>query len=145
MHRPPGDDMNGTDKFSLIWCMFMSSTMNAAVFLRKDYLNNVHSIKNAQEKPTVKKLFEVSQRLVREQYEISGVLQICWKTMPCERMSLMCEEEVIKISTTKVCVLRLCIPNNAENWIESMENQWNSCGKIPMFTTLEILYEIQKN
>ena len=32
MNRPPGDNMDDIDKHSLIWGLFMSSTMNADVF-----------------------------------------------------------------------------------------------------------------
>ena len=38
MNRHLGDRMDDLDKNSLIWEMFMSSTMNAAVFLVKGYL-----------------------------------------------------------------------------------------------------------
>ena len=39
----------------------MSSTRNAAVFLGRDFSNNLHSIRNTDERPTVKKLFEYSK------------------------------------------------------------------------------------
>ena len=32
MNRPPGDNMDNIDKHSLIWGLFVSSTMNAEVF-----------------------------------------------------------------------------------------------------------------
>ena len=38
----------------------MSRTMNATVSLGKDYLENLHSIRNGEERPIVKKLFAVS-------------------------------------------------------------------------------------
>ena len=57
MHRLPGDDMNDTDKHSLNWSMFMTSTMKAAVFLGKDYLDNLHPIKNAKKKLTIERTF----------------------------------------------------------------------------------------
>ena len=51
--------------------------MSAAVFHGRDYSENLHSIRNTDEKPTVKKLFDVSQKLIREQgLEISGVSEI---------------------------------------------------------------------
>ena len=40
-------------------------------FLEKDYLENHALRQKSKRKPTVKKLFEVSQRLIREQSEIS--------------------------------------------------------------------------
>ena len=51
--------------------------MNAAVFLGKDYSDNLHSIRNTDEMPTVKKLFEETLKLIREQrLKISGVSEI---------------------------------------------------------------------
>ena len=70
-------------------------------FLEKDYLENLHSIRNPKEKPTVKKLFEVSQRLFREQSEISGVSQISWETFQWERLSLVNDDEIINLSKAK--------------------------------------------
>ena len=65
MNRLPGDRMDDLDKHSLKRCMLKSSSINAAVCLGKYLPGNLHSIRNTDEKPTVKKLFEVSQRLIR--------------------------------------------------------------------------------
>ena len=62
LNRPPGDKMDDIEKLSLMWRTFMSSSMNAAVFLARDYSENLHSIRFSDEKPTVKKLFGVTQK-----------------------------------------------------------------------------------
>ena len=41
--RNSGDDMNDLDTNSLMWRMFMSATLDAAVHLGKDYVENSHS------------------------------------------------------------------------------------------------------
>ena len=41
----PEDSMQASDKHSLIWRMFMSSTLESSVFMRKNYSDNWHSIK----------------------------------------------------------------------------------------------------
>ena len=71
MNRKPGDGTDDLDKNSLIWGMFMSSTWNAAVHLGKIFWD-----------PTMKQMFEVSQRLVKDQPEIFGVSQVCWQSYP---------------------------------------------------------------
>ena len=43
--RSPEESMQDIDKRSMIWCMLMSSTLEASVFMRKDYSDNIHSIK----------------------------------------------------------------------------------------------------
>ena len=79
--------------------------MTAAVFLRKITQTFLHSIRNTDEKPTVKKLFEVTQKLIQEpRLEISVVSEISWRTFPCEWLSLMNDEEVINLSKAKVHV-----------------------------------------
>ena len=46
LDRSPGDAMQDIDKRSMIWRMFMSSTLEASVFMGKNYSDNLHSIKN---------------------------------------------------------------------------------------------------
>ena len=48
------DEMNDIDEHSLILGMFMSSTMNAAIFLEKGQVVYLHSIRNAEEEPSAK-------------------------------------------------------------------------------------------
>ena len=38
-----------SDKHSLIWGMFMSSTLQVSVFMEKIYSDNLHSIKNTED------------------------------------------------------------------------------------------------
>ena len=40
------DATKDSDKHSVIWGMFMSSTLQASVFMEKNYSDNLHSIKN---------------------------------------------------------------------------------------------------
>ena len=50
------------EKHSMIWEMFMTVTMESAVFMGKNYLNNCHSIANTKDLHT--------QTNVRHIYEI---------------------------------------------------------------------------
>ena len=104
-NRPPKDKMDDIDKHSLSWRICMSSTLSAAVFLGRDHSENLQSNRSTDEKPTVKKLFEVTQKLIREQrLEISGVSEISWETSLWERLSLVNDEEVVNFSKAKVYV-----------------------------------------
>ena len=60
------------EKHSEIWGMFMSVTLESAVFMGKNYLNNCQSIANTTDL-TLKQMFDISTRLVCEQDEISGL------------------------------------------------------------------------
>ena len=81
----------------------MSSTWNAAVHLGKIFWD-----------PTMKQMFESSQRLIKDQPEIFGVSHICWQSYPWERTSLL-SDEAIRFSTAKVYVFSesvLCLRNS---------------------------------
>ena len=52
LNRSPEDPMQDIDKRSLIWDMFMSSKLEASVFLGKSY--KLHSIKNTGEESHLK-------------------------------------------------------------------------------------------
>ena len=50
LSRSPEDPMPDIDKRSMIWWMSMSSTVEASVFMGKNYSDNLHSAKNTGEK-----------------------------------------------------------------------------------------------
>ena len=66
------------EKHSMIWGLFMTVTMESAVFMGKNYLNNCQSIVNKTDL-TLKQMFDMSTRLVSEQNEISGLETIGWE------------------------------------------------------------------
>ena len=47
----------------MIWRMFMSVTMESAVFMAQKYLHNCHSIANTKDL-TLKQMFDISTRLI---------------------------------------------------------------------------------
>ena len=66
------------EKHAMIWEMFMTVTMESAVFMGKNYLNNGQTIVNTTDL-TLKQMFDISTRLVSEQNEISGLEIIGWE------------------------------------------------------------------
>ena len=67
--------------------MFMSVTLESAVFMGKNYLHNCHSITNTKVL-TLQQMFDISKRLVSEQDEVSGVKTIGWENHSWKKMSL---------------------------------------------------------
>ena len=53
------------EKHIMTWRMFMSVTLESAVFMGKNYLNNCQSIANTKDL-TLKQMFDISTRLVSE-------------------------------------------------------------------------------
>ena len=83
----------------------MSSTLEASVFMGKNYSDNLHSIKNTEKDRTSKQMFDMSEKLIAEQSDdIFGVSQISCESSPWKQLSLINDEEVISLSHAKVYV-----------------------------------------
>ena len=99
--------------------MFVSSTVEASVFMGKNYSDNLHSIKNTRENLTSKQMFEISEQLILEQSdEIFGVSQISWEITPRKQLSLVNDEEVISLPHAKIYVFSdsvLCLGKMIQN------------------------------
>ena len=75
-HQSSKDVTKDSDKHSVIWGMLMSPTLQASVFIGKNYSDTLHSIKNTEDL-TMKQMFDISEKLISEQSdEIYGVYTI---------------------------------------------------------------------
>ena len=115
----PKDATQDSIKHSFIWGMFMSSTLEASVFMEKNYPENLHSIKNTGKDLTMKQMFDISEKLIAEQSdEIYGVNTIYWSDSSWKYLSLIGGEEVVSLSCAKVYVFSdsvLCFGKMSEN------------------------------
>ena len=156
------------EKYSMIWEMSMAVTMESAVFMGKDYLNNCQSIVNTTDL-TLKQMFDISTKLVSEQDEISILETIGWENLSWIYLSLIGDERIINLQRTKVYVFSdsvLCLGKILENpesndaweqrlgWIKSSQNyrnfdridgepmefEWNI---FPGFNTLQLSEEVK--
>ena len=78
----------------------MSVTLESAVFMGKNFLDNCHSITNTKDL-TLKQMFDISAKLVTEQDEISGLETIGWEKHSWKYMSLIGDDSVINLQRTK--------------------------------------------
>ena len=111
------DATQDSDKHSVIWWMLMSSTLQASVFMEKNYSDNLHCIKNTEDL-TIKQMFDISAKLVSEQGEISGLETIGWENYSWKYLSLIGDERIINLQRTKVYVFPdsvLCLGKIHEN------------------------------
>ena len=137
--------------------------MNAATFMGKNFLDDQNSIKNSTNL-TLKKMFDISEKLVSEQEEINNVDKIHWKNHSWKQLSLIGDETVINLQRAKVYVFSdsvLCLgkvhqhPESNQAWKdrigwittdtsykdydgisgEPTEFEWNI---FPGFTTLQL-------
>ena len=117
------------EEHSMIWGMFMSVTMETAVFIGKNFENNQNTIVNTADL-TLKHMFDISAKLVTEQDEISGLETIGWEKHSWKCLSLIGDERIINLQRTKVYVLSdsvLCLgkihqnPDSNEPWKKRVE------------------------
>ena len=69
--------MKDLDVNTAFWRIFMSVTLQAAVHLGKDYTENLRSTKN-QPLKSLKQVFQVTERLIADQTEVTGLTTIDW-------------------------------------------------------------------
>ena len=104
----------------------MSVTLESAVFMGKNYLNNCQSIAHTTDL-TWKQMFGKPARLVSEQDEISGLETVGWETHSWKHMSLIGDERVINLQRTKVHVFQdsvLCLGKIVENLLHQSNDAW---------------------
>ena len=78
----------------------MSSTLQASVFMGKNYSDTWHSIKNTEDL-TMKQMFDISEKLVSEQTdEIYGVKTINWEDSSWKYLFFIGDEQVISLQRT---------------------------------------------
>ena len=74
----------------------MAVTMNSATFMGKNFQDNQNSIVNTTDL-TLKKMFDISAKLVGEQEEISNVDTIQWGKHSWKYLSLIGDETIINL------------------------------------------------
>ena len=90
------------EEHSRIWGMFMAATMNAATFMGKNFSTSQSFIKNYEDL-ALKQMFDVTAQLVNDQ-EIHGLDKIQWEKNSWKSLSLIGDETVINLQSTKVYV-----------------------------------------
>ena len=112
------------EEHSIIWGMFMAATLNAATFMGKNF-STIQSLVKNYEDLTLKQMFDVTAQLVNDQEEIHGLDKIQWEKNSWTRLSLIGDETVINLQSTKVYVFSdsvLCLgrvlqhPESNEAW-----------------------------
>ena len=114
------------EEHSIILRMLMAATMNGATFMGKNFLENQNSIMNSMDL-NLKKMFDMSAKLVGEQAEIFNVDKIHWEKHSWKHLSLIGDETVLNLQRAKVYVFSdsvLCLgrvhshPMSNEAWKE---------------------------
>ena len=94
---------DSSDEHSIIWGMFMATTLNAATLMGKNFSTVQNFIKNSEDL-TLKLMFDVTAQSVNDQEEIHGLDKILYGQNSWTRLSLIDDETVINLQRTKVYV-----------------------------------------
>ena len=112
------------EEHSIICGMCTAVTMNSETFMGKNSQDNQSSIVNTTDL-TLKKMFDISAKLVGEQDETSNVDTIHWEKHSWKYLSLTGDETIINLQRAKVSVVSdsvLCLgrihqhPKANESW-----------------------------
>ena len=161
------DDAEDCTEHSIVWGMFMATTLNAVTFMGKSYSTMQNVVQN-EEKITLKQMFDITAQTIHNDEEIYCLDKIVYQRNTWTQLSLINDPVVIGLQSAKVYVFSdsvLCLgkvlqhPECNEAWKnrvagvraeknysdfddvkgESAEFEWNI---FPGFTTLELCDKI---
>ena len=157
------DNAEDCTEHSIIWGMFMATTLNAVTFMGKNYSTMQNVVQN-EEKITLKQMFDITAQIINNDEEIYCLDKIEYQRNTWTQLSLINDPVIIKLQSTKVYVFSdsvLCLgkvlqhPECNEAWKnrvagvraernysdfedvkgESTEFEWNI---FPGFTSLQL-------
>ena len=162
------DDPEDCTEHSIVWGMFMATTLNAVIFMGKNYSTMQNVVQNG-EKITLKQMFDITAQMINNDEEIYCLDKIEYQRNTWTQLSLINDPVVIGLQSAKVYVFSdsvLCLgkvlqhPECNEAWKdrvagvkveknnysdfddvkgESAEFEWNI---FPGFTTLQLCDKI---
>ena len=97
------DNAEDCTEHSIIWGMFMATTLNAVTFMGKSYSTMQNVVQN-EEKITLKQMFDITAQIINNDEEITGVDKIEYQRNTWTQLSLIDDPVVIGLQSTKVYV-----------------------------------------
>ena len=157
------NDAEDRTEHSIIWGMFMATTLNAVTFMGKNYSTMQNVVQN-EENLTLKQMFDITAQTIHNEEEIYCLDKVVYQKNSWTQLSLINDPVIITLQSTKVYVFSdsvLCLgkvlqhPECNEAWKnrvagvraersyrdydaisgESTEFEWNI---FPGFTTLQL-------
>ena len=93
---------------SIIWGMFMATTLNAATFMGKNF-STIQSVVKNHESLTLKQMFDVTAQMVHNEEEITGLDKILYQKNSWTQLSLINDPVIINLQSTGLRILRFCV------------------------------------
>ena len=105
------NDAEDCTEYSIIWGMFMTTTLNAATFMGKNYSTMQNVVQN-EENLTLKQMFDITAQTIHNEEEIYCLDKVVYQKNSWTQLSLINDSVVINPQNTKVHVFSdsvLCI------------------------------------
>ena len=96
------------DEHSIIWRMFMATTLNAATFMGKNFSTIQSFVKN-HESLTLRQMFDVTDQLVNNQDEIKGLDKILWEKFLDTSVINWWWDSHQSVKHESLCLLGFCV------------------------------------
>ena len=97
------DDAEDCTEHSIVWRMFMATTLNAVTFMGKSYSTMQNVVQN-EEKITLKQMFDITAQTIHNEEEINGLDKILYQKNSWTQLSLINDPLIISLQSTKVYV-----------------------------------------
>ena len=97
------DDAEDCTEHSIVWGMFMATTLNAVTFMGKSYSTMQNVVKN-QESLSLKQMFDVTAQMIHNEEEIYFLDKILYQKNSWTQLSLINDPVIINLQSTKVYV-----------------------------------------
>ena len=97
------DDAEDCTEHSIVWGMFMTTTLNAVTFMGKSYSTMQNVVQN-EEKITLKQMFDITAQTIHNDEEIYCLDKIVYQRNTWTQLSVINDPVVIGLQSTKVYV-----------------------------------------
>ena len=94
--RSPMDDLTDLEVNNAVWSFFMDVTLQAAIHLGRDHMENMENLRFTKNQllKSVKQLFQVTEKLIKDQTEISGLSTVDYEQHAWRSTTLLCDKAV---------------------------------------------------
>ena len=97
------NDAEDCTEHSIIWGMFMATTLNAVTFVGKSYSTMQNVVQN-EENLTLKQMFDVTAQTIHNEEEIYCLDKVAYQKNSWTQLSLINDPVIVSLQSTKVYV-----------------------------------------
>ena len=102
------DDAEDCTEHSIVWGMFMATTLNAVTFMGKSY-STIQNVVQNEENLTLKQMFDVTAQVGQQSGRNKWTGQNSVGKNSWTRLSSIDDEIVINLQRTSLCILGFCV------------------------------------